>query len=54
MTVGWLREAAMTVLGLTLAMAPLALWVAWTEAIYYAVLLVFALALALFTLLCRT
>jgi hypothetical protein len=52
--VGRFREIAMTLLGLVLAMVPLALWAAWTETLFYAVLAACALALALFALLCRT
>lgn len=44
-----LRNIAMTVLGFVMVLSPLALWVAWTETIFYGILMVFGLA---FCLLC--
>lgn len=34
------RDLVLTLLGLVMVFTPLALWVAWTEAIYYALLLI--------------
>lgn len=47
------REVGLVALGLILAAIPLALWVAWSEAMLYGVLAVCALATALFVLLTR-
>lgn len=35
-----MRNLVLTVLGLVMVFTPLALWVAWSEAIYYALLLI--------------
>ena len=45
------RSIAMTAVGIVLAAAPLALWVAWTEAIFFAVLGAIVVCAALFVLL---
>lgn len=42
-----LREIAMVVLGLVLAVVPLALWLAWSETAFYSVLAVGAVAMVL-------
>jgi len=42
-----LREIAMVVLGLILAVVPLALWLAWSETAFYSVLAVGAVAMGL-------
>ena len=43
-----IRDAGMTIFGLILAVVPLALWVAWSEPVYYAVLSICAVATTLF------
>jgi hypothetical protein len=48
---GSLRSAAATILGVTLAVVPLALWVAWTETILLAVVAIGATSAVLFVVL---
>ena len=48
---GRVRSTAMTVIGIVLALVPLALWVAWTEIMLMMVLAVAAVAAALLTVL---
>ena len=43
----WLRDLGMAVLGIIVAVIPLALWVAWTEFLFVMVLAVGAIALVL-------
>jgi hypothetical protein len=49
----WLLEAVMTVLGILLAAMPLALWFAWSKAVYYTVFGIGAAAFAMIYLLGR-
>ncbi len=50
----WWREAALVVLGIVLALVPLALWLAWSEFFFYTTLSIFGIALALFALVVRS
>jgi len=45
-----LRNFVTTVLGLIMVLAPLALWVAWSEKIFLGILLIFGLAFCFLTL----
>lgn len=44
-----LRSTLLVVLGFIMVLSPLALWVAWTEEMFYAILIIFCLS---FCLLC--
>ncbi|MEQ9639534.1 MAG: hypothetical protein RIM84_05865 [Alphaproteobacteria bacterium] len=48
------REAALVVLGIVLALVPLALWLAWSEFFFYLALAVFGVAFGLFALVVRS
>jgi hypothetical protein len=48
---GLIRTTVVTVLGVTLAAVPIALWVAWSQEIFFGVLAVGGLCVALFVLL---